>query len=266
MGAAQGKEPNKSEHDMSFLKRSSHEWLRQGAPTGQKVLYVWDRAGIDFLQWYKWKKASGIYFITRTKSNMDLRVSGVNTFDANDPRNEGVIGDEIVDTSAGVSVRRVTFVDALSGTTYEFITSEMSLPPGIIAWLYQRRWDVEKVFDETKNRLFEKQAWATSHNAKQIQGTLIAITYNMMILTDRRFRQEETLPEDEKENKRRSKRREQQLEHISNEGRKPTYPFQIPPKCTQLGSKFIRWIYESILYNVSCRHALDRLNRIYNFF
>jgi hypothetical protein len=38
----------KKEHDMHALKRLSLKDLRQGAKTGRKVLYVWDRAGIDF--------------------------------------------------------------------------------------------------------------------------------------------------------------------------------------------------------------------------
>ena len=40
----------KIEHDMRALKRMDIDTLRQGAPKGRKVLYVWDRAGIDFQQ------------------------------------------------------------------------------------------------------------------------------------------------------------------------------------------------------------------------
>jgi hypothetical protein len=40
----------KKEHEMRALKRQTAAALRQGAPKGRKVLYVWDRAGIDFRQ------------------------------------------------------------------------------------------------------------------------------------------------------------------------------------------------------------------------
>jgi len=40
------------------------------------------------------------------------------------------------------------------------------------------RWDVEKVFDELKNKLGEKQAWATSKNAKTMQATFLCIAHN----------------------------------------------------------------------------------------
>ncbi len=56
------------EHDMHVLKRLGIRSLRQGAARGRKVLYVWDRAGIDFRQWYNWKQAGGIYFLSREPS------------------------------------------------------------------------------------------------------------------------------------------------------------------------------------------------------
>lgn len=40
----------KKEHEMRALKRQTADTLRQAAAKGRKVLYVWDRAGIDFLQ------------------------------------------------------------------------------------------------------------------------------------------------------------------------------------------------------------------------
>jgi IS4 transposase len=61
--------------------------------------------------------------------------------------------------------------------TYTFLTAEMTLPPGIIAFLYKCRWDIEKVFDQNKNKLSENKAWANSATAKKQQAhpTLITI-------------------------------------------------------------------------------------------
>ncbi|MBF0198123.1 MAG: hypothetical protein HQL32_10440 [Planctomycetes bacterium] len=52
----------KKEHDMHALKRMTITQLKQGSKKGVNNLYVWDRAGIDFLQWQKWKNQGGIYF------------------------------------------------------------------------------------------------------------------------------------------------------------------------------------------------------------
>ena len=55
----------KKEHDRHALKRLSLEELRQGAPKGRQVLYVYDRGGIDFQQWHRWKHSRGLYFVSR---------------------------------------------------------------------------------------------------------------------------------------------------------------------------------------------------------
>ena len=56
-------------HDTRALKRLDTETLRKSAPKGRKVVYVWDKAGIDFLQWFEWKHAGGIYFVSREKKD-----------------------------------------------------------------------------------------------------------------------------------------------------------------------------------------------------
>ncbi len=66
----------KKEHDMHLLKRMSIQQLRQGAPKGRKVLYVWDKAGIDFSQWFKWKQGSGIYFLSLEKKKHETQTHG----------------------------------------------------------------------------------------------------------------------------------------------------------------------------------------------
>jgi hypothetical protein len=59
--AVADQQTRKKEHEMRTLKRQTANQLRQHAPKGRKVLYVWDRAGIDFRQWSQWKDLSGIY-------------------------------------------------------------------------------------------------------------------------------------------------------------------------------------------------------------
>jgi len=167
------------EHDMRALKRQSLEALRQGAGKGRKVLYVWDRAGIDFAAWERWKRR-GVYFLSREKDNMALKPMLCQLWDRNDPRNAGVLSDEITLSASGARVRRISFVDAVSGVAYVFVTNEMTLPPGVLAELARRRWAIEKVFDQLKNKMAENKAWATTATAKTMQAIFICITHQLL--------------------------------------------------------------------------------------
>lgn len=153
--------------------------------TGRKVLNVWDRAGIDFRQWFEWKHQSGIYFPSREKDNMNLEVLGNNPFDAADPVNGGVLADQTVGTTVGVAVRRITYQDPETGIIHHYLTNyPASVPPGVVALLYKIRWDVEKVFDEFKNKLMETKAWASSAIAKTVQARMLCLTHNLTTLME----------------------------------------------------------------------------------
>ena len=155
--------------------------MRQGAATGRKVLYIWDRAGIDFRQWFQWKQR-GIYFLSREKEDMTIDILGVHPFNVSDPINRGVVADELVGTGMGVTLRRVTYQDPETGTVYTDLTNlPVSVPPCIVALLYKSRWDVEKVFAEFKTKLGETKSWASTANAKTCQARLLCLTHNLMI-------------------------------------------------------------------------------------
>lgn len=175
----------KKEHDMHALKRAGAEQLRFNIKKAHKVLLVWDRAGIDFQLWHDWKHQSGIYFISRTKENMTLEVTAQKPFDSSDSRNHGVLADELVSTSQQVVVRRVRYQEPVTGIVFEYITTVMDLPPGAIAWLYKRRWEIEKVFDQLKNKFAETKAWASSPNAKAMQAVFLCLAHNLSVLFER---------------------------------------------------------------------------------
>ena len=156
----------KKEHDMRALKRMDIDALRQGAPKGRKVLYIWDRAGIDFVQWHKWKQGSGIYMLSRCKTNLALMPCGELRFDGGDAINAGVCRDELVGTATnGLMLRRISFHDVVAERRFEFLTNvlESSVPPGVLAQLYRMRWEIEKSFDEVKNKLGEKKKQIARH-------------------------------------------------------------------------------------------------------
>jgi hypothetical protein len=254
----------KREHDTRALKRLEIETLRQSAPKGRKVIYVWDRAGIDFFQWFKWKHLGGIYFISREKKNMDLMVISELGYDKKDPVNNGIQNYQLVECSAGVMMHRVVYKCPISGDVYCFVTSLSTIPPGIIAYLYRARWDIEKIFDEVKNKLVEKKAWATSGIAKEMQAQFVCMAHNLMLILEGCIEKEGI--RNGIENNRRNKRLENILASCKT-GNKKLPDFLIQPKrATQRSVKFIRWLRNHLFMNTSWREALGPLQRIYAAF
>lgn len=253
----------KKEHDMRALKRQNIDSLRQAAGKGRKVLYIWDRAGIDFRQWFKWKESS-IYFLSCEKENMKLEIVGIHPFDRADPINQGVVSDEIVATSVGVTVRRVIYQDPETGITYTYLTNlPPSIPPGIVALLYKCRWDVEKVFDEFKNKLGETKSWASTPDAKTCQARLLCLTHNLMTLMEEQiFR--ETGIRNEAETKRKAQTLVDRNEDSKIKGCGGLTVLQKAiQRLTQRTVKFIRWLKNHLDTKRSWTQALARLAKIY---
>jgi hypothetical protein len=80
-----------------------------------------------------------------------------------------------------MTVRRAIYQDPETGITYDYLTNLLpSIYPGVVALLYKSRWDVEKVFDEFKNKLGENKSWAITSNAKTCQARLLCLTHNLL--------------------------------------------------------------------------------------
>ena len=76
---------------------------------------------------------------------MDLLMIGELPFDKKDPINAGVLGYDYVGCAAGVSMHRVRYQCPISGNRYNFVTSLPYMSPGLIAYLYRVRWDIENI-------------------------------------------------------------------------------------------------------------------------
>jgi len=67
------------------------------------------------------------------------------------PENRDVLRDETITLrSSSEPWRRVSFCND-TGEEIVFLTNELAAVPGVIAFLYLRRWDEEKCFDMRKN-------------------------------------------------------------------------------------------------------------------
>jgi len=237
---------HKREHDMSVLKRLGSTQLRLHAPKGIKVIHVYDPAGIDYLQWYRWK-AKGVYMISREKENSKAMTIGICQWDETDPNNNGIISDEYVSpASGGMLLRRIKYRDPATNTEYCFLTNEMTLPPGLIAFLYKLRWDIEKVFDEKKTKLGEKKAWAKSPVAHCQQAHFLCLAHNLLVLFERQLQTDEGI-EDTKVLRRKMTRLAAAEKLIRSKGLTPNVMVHNCTRITQRSLQYIRWL----------RHFLD---------
>jgi len=252
----------KKEHDMRALKSLNTSELRQNAPKGRQVIYTWDKAGIDFRQWYNWKHSGGIYFISREKENMKLDTLGVLDFDRTDDLNTGVLSYELCGTSCGVSVHRVKYKDPVTKTIYSFITSLSQLPPGLIAYIYKLRWDIEKVFDQVKNKMEEKKAWATSVTAKTMQAVFICLAHNLMLIMEDELENEQGIV-NEIESRRKKKRLDKEIVLAKQNGVELPKHLRFIKRFTQRSVKFVRWLRNNIFRRTSWQDALGSLRLSY---
>lgn len=91
--------------------------------------------------------------------------------------------------------RLIQFVSP-NGVTYEYLTNDFTLSPGMIAFLYHRRWDEEKYFDNYKTDLANARARAKSPIAIEQQALLGLVTHLLMRLFLHKKGQEFGLEED----------------------------------------------------------------------
>jgi len=252
----------KKEQDIHALKRLTKQRLRQGAPVGRQVLYVWDKAVIDFHFWHRLKTIAGIYFLSLEKENMALEVMGNKEWDPADPINHGVLQDELVGSSNGVLLRRVTCQAPDTGEIRVFLTTEMTLPPGLIAHLYHRRWRIEKVFDCLKNKLNEKKSWATSPAGKAAQAEFLCLTHNLIRRVEEELARQEGVT-NEPDYQRRRDRFAQQKSATEKAGRLWPSTWDTLHKPVQYSVKLIRWLRSGIQSGLTWTAALPRLRALY---
>lgn len=252
----------KREHDMHAIKRLGPAHMRMEIPAGRKVLHVWDRAVIDLPLWANWKARHGIYFISRLKDHLALTKQGELPFDVNDPVNAGIESDRLVSSGKGLPIRLITYVCAETGKRHQFLTSENTLPPGIIAYLYKMRWDIEKVFDEVKIKCRENKSWGSSPETKEAQAQFICIAHNLMIFLEDRLATEHRIA-NEREAARKQKRADavRALADKTNVVIAPMY--QQITRMSQRCAPFIRWLRNHIRSRGLWDQSLVALRRAY---
>ena len=250
----------KKEHDARALKRQSVAQLRQGAGKGRKVMWVWDKAGVNLPFWQE-RKASGLYFLSLRKAGMCLELEQERSIDLTQPINQGVQSDRVVRDRRGLRVREITFENPCDGQVYVSLTNEMTLEPGLLVLLYKTRWEIEKVFDETKTKLQEKKSWATSVTAKEMQAHFVALVHNLLLLVQDQHEQQGVVNTAETERK--EKRLEQHEKALTENGRSLPLIYKTLQRFTQATFKLIRWLRVHWHLPTSLPQALLQLQHLY---
>lgn len=250
------------ENDMSALKRIKPRGLRQEVTQGTRVLIVYDKAGIDFDYWDRCRRECAVYFLSRVKENMVFEWVADYDWNKSDARNRGIFVDCKVRSREGHILRLIMYQDALSGVVYQFLTNEPDLAPGIVAELYRRRWEAEKVFDEIKNKLGQKKAWGSTLEAKETQALLITITHNLLLYYEQDLEQRYEL-----ENTAEDQRRQRRTQAAKRTGVKTGWPLPAlvlqARRATQRSVKFIRWLRHALRERLTEAAAVLRLKQLY---
>ncbi len=255
----------KTAHDMTVINRSSAEQLRNGAPKGQKVMLIWDKACIDYHHWYKLKHTYGIYFITLEKSNSAAEICSTNQIDASDPRNDGIISDHMVSTSNGVMLRRIVYVNPEDGVSYTYLTNDNTLPAYQLVLLYKHRWDIEKIFHQFKSKMNERKSWATSLDAKQSHAIFQCLTHNLLLLFEEYLTRTEGLRDELEEKKQQGRIKVVASRSLDNVIIQVTRNFinTALQRATQRTQRFIRWVRVWIYKKASWGDSINRLREVW---
>ncbi len=153
------------------------------------AIYVMDRAYLDFERLFTLHQA-GAFFVTRAKSNSDLR----RVYSAPSDRAQGIICDQTVALSGFYTqqsypthLRRIRFKDIETGKTLIFLTNLFGIPAATVCALYKARWQVELFFKWIKQHLRIKKFYGTSENAVKVQIWTAVSVYVLVAIVKKRL-------------------------------------------------------------------------------
>ena len=142
---------------------------------------VFDRGYYDFY-WYNDLDSSRVFFITRTKSNLDYRIAEEREIRHKDK--EIVLGDYVVDIhnhearKAGLGqLRLIRYYDHEQQREFEFLSNNFVWTATDVALAYKERWQIEVFFKFIKQNLNIKSFIGTSSNAVMIQVWTALISF-----------------------------------------------------------------------------------------
>ncbi len=190
--------------EMRFVKEG---WIAKHWTCQKNAIYVVDRAFIEARYWDQRKTNYGASVITRMKSVFKYHVLEETPLAATSI-NEGVVWDKLIQLKCSKQIWRLIKFKAPDGKVYEYLSNDFALTPGMIAFMYHRRWDEEKYFDNYKTDMANSKAWGKSPIAIEQQALLGLVTHLLMRLFLQTKGQEMGLEEDHKTQQKRQEKKE----------------------------------------------------------
>lgn len=140
-----------------------------------------DRAYIDY-KWLNSLNESGIWFVTRAKSNIDYIVTGQHPISGKGVRKDQAIllTGSRTKTYYQNELRIIEFSDEKTDKNLTFLTNNMKLAASTIAAIYKSRWQIELFFKWIKQNLKIKSFLGTSKNAVLTQ-IWVAMSYYLLL-------------------------------------------------------------------------------------
>jgi len=216
-------------------------------PGARGTVLIIDPIAVDFgfLRAAKIKASATI--ITRMKSNLVVVRSRELPWDPKDLRNDGVLQDERIGFADAGEFRRVTYRDPEKGETYEYLTTELHLPPGVIAQLYRLRWDIEKLFDVCENLLGERKAWGTGPTPAQVQNEFLVMTHNLLLVLSERIDRDEGIRDEKLEVKYAAALKARRAEAKARGAKVSPWVARLR-RITRWSSQFVRWMQDVLVH------------------
>lgn len=161
------------------IKEVRANWKKWELP--KESLLTFDRGYIDY-EWFYELHQANIFFVTRTKSNMQYVPT-----ETREIHEENVLKDEVIEfvledaiESYPEALRLVTYWNEEKKKELKFLTNNFELSAQTIADIYKERWQIEIFFKWIKQHLKIKTFFGTSQNAVLSQ-VWIAMIYFLML-------------------------------------------------------------------------------------
>ena len=181
-------------------------WNNDHLTTRKNSLWVVDRGFIDANYWDERKNKSEVTVITRMKSNLNYSVAKSLKVTASNKK-QGIKSDILIKLNSSKEQWRLIKYKSDTGETYEYLTNDFTLSAGVVAFLYHRRWDEEKYFDNYKNDQANAKAWGKSATAIKQQAIIGMITFVLTRLFSDRYAKEFGFPTDGNTQEKRHKKK-----------------------------------------------------------
>jgi len=148
-----------------------------------------DRAYLDFARLHSIHR-QGAFFVTRTKKRFNFQ----RRYSRSINKRRGVRFDQTVVLKGFYAqqdypdiLRRVGYIDRLTGKKFVFLTNNFTKSATTVALLYKSRWRIELFFKWIKQHLHIKAFYGTSENAVKTQIWIAISVYVLVAIIKKRL-------------------------------------------------------------------------------